>query len=254
MVSLKTITTAAALASVACAFPSGVRLATRQAGEMTSEMASAGATAEGAQTTQSAESNAAARGSQAEAGKGAGAEAGAGAGAKAGAGAGAEGAASGQAAVDQKVVQFAGGLEHLETAFYRQCMQSDKLTASDKTAISQILDTEDKHTVKMQLTAVALGSQPIKACKYKFPLEDRNSIMALALMLEETGQAAYLGAAPLISQDVALPLAGAILPIEAQHATVIRQLMSSGGEGGVGVESAGQRGAVPAVPRAFSTA
>ncbi|RDA90341.1 hypothetical protein CP533_6013 [Ophiocordyceps camponoti-saundersi (nom. inval.)] len=147
----------------------------------------------------------------------------------------------GSANMDTTIAEFARTLELAEGAFYKQVItqnaQNKLFSEEEVDQMQKIFDTEDAHATKLQQVLTAGGGPLIKPCKYKFDTTDRNKILQTALVLEETGQAAYLGAAPLVQSKDTLALAGSILPVESQHATVLRGLLK-----------------MDAVPRPFSNA
>ncbi|RDA87649.1 hypothetical protein CP532_3795 [Ophiocordyceps camponoti-leonardi (nom. inval.)] len=143
--------------------------------------------------------------------------------------------------MDTTIAEFARTLELAEGAFYKQVItqnaQNKLFSDAEVEQMQKIFDTEDAHATQLQQVLTAGGGPLIKPCKYKFETTDRNKILQTALVLEETGQAAYLGAAPLVQSKDTLALAGSILPVESQHATVLRGLLN-----------------MDAVPRPFSNA
>ena len=56
----------------------------------------------------------------------------------------------------------------------------------------------------------------------------RRRFLRTAKVLEDTGVAAYQGQAPLIHQNAVLAPAGAILAVEARHASWVRDLLYAG--------------------------
>ncbi|KAF4584466.1 Ferritin/ribonucleotide reductase-like protein [Ophiocordyceps camponoti-floridani] len=138
------------------------------------------------------------------------------------------GAVAGDANMDVLVVKYARGLELLESEFYRQVITQNARTGffnnKQIEQMTKILDTEDAHATALQQALSAAGGPLIRPCKYKFDLSDANTILTTATILEEGGQAAYQGAAPLLQDKKILATAASILTVEAQHSTVLRML------------------------------
>ena len=67
--------------------------------------------------------------------------------------------------------------------------------------------------------------------EFQYPnvnFNDRNSVLATAKALEDTGVAAYNGAGKYISNADYLVIAGKIVSVEARHASAIRNLINPG--------------------------
>ncbi|KAG7446086.1 uncharacterized protein BT62DRAFT_980966 [Guyanagaster necrorhizus] len=141
---------------------------------------------------------------------------------------------------DVLVVQFADVLEQFESSFYQTALS--KFQASDFTAagfvsasvptelISVIQADEATHSSVLQSVLKSAGQQPITSCTFNFDavLTDVATMAATARVVENLGVAAYLGAAPLLSDPVLLQAAGSILTVEARHQTVLNLLSGTG--------------------------
>jgi hypothetical protein len=121
-------------------------------------------------------------------------------------------------------------LEHLENVFYKQGIstmpESMFLDAGFTSAyynnLKYVAHDEESHVVLLTSALSAAGITPVAACEYSFPFTDPKSFVTLASILEGVGSAAYLGAAPAISDKAYLAVAGAILDLEAIHASLQR--------------------------------
>lgn len=94
----------------------------------------------------------------------------------------------------------------------------------------QILDDLAAHEkAHADFFKAALGTNAIKALEPDFSsinFNDRTAVLAAAKTFEDLGVAAYNGAGRFIQSPVNLALAGKIVPVEARHAALIRDLIS----------------------------
>ncbi|PBL01945.1 hypothetical protein ARMGADRAFT_233290 [Armillaria gallica] len=137
---------------------------------------------------------------------------------------------------DILVLKFADVLEQFESSFYQSALA--KFQASDFTAagflspsvptelFTVIQSDEATHSATLQ----SAGQQPVTSCTFNFDsaLTDVATMAATARVVENLGVAAYLGAAPLLSDPVLLQAAGSILTVEARHQTVLNLLSGTG--------------------------
>ena len=83
---------------------------------------------------------------------------------------------------------------------------------------------EDEHVKTLSDLLTQLGSKPAAAPKTKFGLTDQASFLKLAVTIEDTGVAAYNGAAPMLGTVDLLSALGSIVNIEARHSAALRAL------------------------------
>ncbi len=128
---------------------------------------------------------------------------------------------------DIDILNFALTLEYLESAFYKEAVSNGKLNGRAAKFASVVAQHEAAHVQALKQT---LGSKAVKEPKFDFKgtTSDEKKFIATAIVLEDTGVSAYQGAAPMIKTPAVLAAAGSILPIEARHASWIRNIQGAG--------------------------
>lgn len=154
------------------------------------------------------------------------------------------------ALTDFDVVQFALFLEHLENAFYREGLAT--FTSADfqsglrvfrdandtnegslatsgilfvngtkvRDAVQRVSEHEAAHAEDLAGLLTSLGATPVVECSgYNFDFSSVESFMRTAQLLENTGVAAYVGAASCITTPDYVRVAASIATVEARHAT-----------------------------------
>ncbi len=146
----------------------------------------------------------------------------------------------GTKAQDVKILNFALTLEYLEAAFYAEANAKGALKGAVARFASVVGAHEAAHVAALK---GVLGSKAVARPTFDFKgtTGGEKTFLATAQALEDTGVAAYQGQAPLIHQNAVLASAGAILAVEARHASWVRDLRGGG------------KAPSPA-PEAFSTA
>jgi hypothetical protein len=129
-----------------------------------------------------------------------------------------------------EVLNFALTLEHLEAAFYRDGLAQfgvEGITAlgfqqSVFDSLNEIAQHEVTHVDTLTQVITDLGGQPVAEAQYDFGYADAAGFLATAQALEDTGVAAYQGAASsLIEEDELLTAALTIHAVEARHAAYL---------------------------------
>ncbi len=149
-------------------------------------------------------------------------------------------AQSGTPKSDVKILNFALTLEYLESTFYAEAVSKGALDGELATFAKVVSQHESAHVAALQK---ALGSAAKKKPSFDFKgtTADKQKFAKTAQLLEDTGVSAYQGQAPNIKSAAVLMAAGSILPVEARHASWIRDING--------------RGSNPSpAPSAFSTA
>lgn len=144
---------------------------------------------------------------------------------------------------DFDIVQYALFLEHLENAFYREGLAT--FTAADfqrgirglrsgsldmsgtlfvdgakvRDHVARVGEHEASHAADLYATLASLGATPLEECDgYNFDFSSVESFMVTAQLLENTGVAAYVGAASALSNPDFIRVAASIATVEARHA------------------------------------
>jgi rubrerythrin len=140
---------------------------------------------------------------------------------------------------DLEVLNYALTLEHLEYAFYRDgiekfsdcdlenavaCRFGEEVTMNVPKRLKEVRDNEKAHVDAITKTVKKLGGKPVSEAEYKFPYKNANQFLKVAMALENTGVAAYIGAAPTVSNDKVFKAAAAIQSVEARHASYFNEL------------------------------
>jgi len=141
---------------------------------------------------------------------------------------------------DVDVLNYALTLEHLENAFYRDGLATfsdDELMNADVLSsfgdeirmnvpdhLTAVGEHEAAHVSAITDTVEKLGGSPVEEAEYDFGYETPSEFLAVAKALENTGVAAYKGAAPTVSNDDVFSAAIAIHSVEARHAAFLNEL------------------------------
>jgi hypothetical protein len=132
------------------------------------------------------------------------------------------------AASDVDILNYALTLEYLESAFYAEAISMGKLTGPTAKYAKIVAKDEAQHVAFLK---TALGAKAIATPKFDF--KGTTGAMGLfqktAMALEDTGVAAYKGAAPLIANKKTLAAALSVHSVEARHAAWIRDIIGKGG-------------------------
>jgi hypothetical protein len=143
-------------------------------------------------------------------------------------------------APDVPTLNYALTLEHLENVFYRdgletfsddELMNADVLsdygtTVQEKVPghLAMVGDHEAAHVTARSDTIEQLGGTPVEEANYDFGYETPSEFLGVAKALENTGVAAYKGAAGTISADAVFEAAISIHSVEARHASFLNEL------------------------------
>ena len=128
---------------------------------------------------------------------------------------------------DGTILNFALLLEYLESEFYVQAVDGGALSGPLLTFATTVRDHELAH---VDFLRKALGSAAIAkpAFDFKGTTADPAKFTATAIVLEDTGVAAYNGQGPRLRRKT-LAAAASIVSVEARHAAWIRHLAAAPG-------------------------
>ena len=87
--------------------------------------------------------------------------------------------------------------------------------------LEEIRDHEEAHVMALTETITALGGTPVEEAEYDFGYDDLADFLEVAAALENTGVAAYAGAAPFITDRAIVVAALGIHSVEARHAAYL---------------------------------
>jgi rubrerythrin len=126
------------------------------------------------------------------------------------------------AADDAEILAFALTLEQVESAFYKAAQTRAGLTGNPQALAKTFGAHEDEHVKAISGLITQLGGKPAAPPRTKFALPDQAAFLRLAVTLEDTGVAAYNGAAPLVKTPDLVAALGTIVNVEARHSAALR--------------------------------
>lgn len=135
---------------------------------------------------------------------------------------------------DVGILNYAYALEQLEAAFYTQVRAGGYYAGApqeEKDLFDDLYNHEVIHRdfFKAAITSVAGEDDTLPDLEFdvsSIDFDSRDSVLATAMALEDTGVGAYNGAGDRIADATYLTLAGKIVSVEARHASAIRSLMN----------------------------
>jgi len=134
---------------------------------------------------------------------------------------------------DVGVLNYAYALEQLEADFYTKVVNNfySGISSAEKEIFTDLYHHEVIHRdfFKTAITGATMNVLP--TLEFQYPnvnFNNRNSVLATAKALEDTGVAAYNGAGKYITNPAYLVIAGKIVSVEARHASAIRNIINPG--------------------------
>lgn len=134
------------------------------------------------------------------------------------------------ASQDVEILNFALLLEFLEAEFYREAVDRNTIGGETLAFAKVVRDHEIAHVEFLQQ---ALGSSARSKPEFDFgdTTSDPDKFRATAVVLEDTGVAAYNGQGPRLTKKT-LASAAQIVSVEARHAAWIRKIVGEPAYGG----------------------
>ncbi|WP_431610050.1 ferritin-like domain-containing protein [Chryseobacterium sp. 'Rf worker isolate 10'] len=134
---------------------------------------------------------------------------------------------------DVGVLNYAYALEQLEADFYTKVVNNfySGISTIEKEVFTDLYHHEVIHRDFFKAAISGATDHVLPKLEFQYPnvnFNDRNSVLATAKALEDTGVAAYNGAGKYISNPAYLVIAGKIVSVEARHASAIRNLINPG--------------------------
>lgn len=134
---------------------------------------------------------------------------------------------------DVGVLNYAYALEQLEADFYTKVVNNfySGISNAEKQIFTDLYHHEVIHRDFFKAAISGATSNVLPTLEFQYPnvnFNDRNSVLATAKALEDTGVAAYNGAGKYITNADYLVIAGKIVSVEARHASAIRNLINPG--------------------------
>ncbi|AZB11309.1 ferritin-like domain-containing protein [Chryseobacterium sp. G0162] len=134
---------------------------------------------------------------------------------------------------DVGVLNYAYALEQLEADFYTKVVNNfyAGISSIEKEVFTDLYHHEVIHRDFFKAAISGVTQNVLPKLDFQYPnvnFNDRNSVLATAKALEDTGVAAYNGAGKYITNSAYLVIAGKIVSVEARHASAIRNLINPG--------------------------
>jgi hypothetical protein len=125
---------------------------------------------------------------------------------------------------DRDILNYALTLEYLEAAFYAEANQKAGLTGDAATFAKTAGAHEAAH---VDFLKKALGSAAVASPAFTFgdTTANRTNFLKTAVVLEDTGVAAYIGQAYRLKNTRTILIASHVLAVEARHAAWVRSLI-----------------------------
>ncbi|MBL1222966.1 ferritin-like domain-containing protein [Chryseobacterium sp. L7] len=134
---------------------------------------------------------------------------------------------------DVGVLNYAYALEQLEADFYTKVVNNfySGISSVEKELFTDLYHHEVIHRDFFKAAISGVTQKVLPTLQFQYTnvnFNDRNSVLATAKALEDTGVAAYNGAGKYITNPAYLVIAGKIVSVEARHASAIRNLINPG--------------------------
>lgn len=125
---------------------------------------------------------------------------------------------------DVAILKYALTLEYLEAAFYKEAMDSGKLTGP-ALEFARVVERDERAHVTGLKKALGKAAQAAPKFDFQGTTQADDVFLETAYVLENTGVKAYLGQAKKIKTPAILATAASIVTIEARHSGAVGQLI-----------------------------
>jgi rubrerythrin len=128
---------------------------------------------------------------------------------------------------DIEILNYALTLEYLENEFYKAALKSGVIKTPNVLSTAKLVQSDEAaHVAALPATIKKLGGKPVKKPKFDFSkaITDEKTFLATAVVLEDTGVAAYAGQGPRLKTKAVVVAALGIHSVEARHASALRVL------------------------------
>lgn len=134
---------------------------------------------------------------------------------------------------DVGILNYAYALEQLEADFYTKVVNNfySGISSAEKDILTDLYHHEVIHRDFFKAAISGATTNVLPTLEFQYPgvnFSNRNSVLATAKALEDTGVAAYNGAGKYITNADYLVIAGKIVSVEARHAAAVRDLINPG--------------------------
>ena len=126
------------------------------------------------------------------------------------------------AAQDAEILNFALFLEYLEAEFYADALRRGALTGATL-QFARVVGAHEAAHVEFLRGALGSAARPKPTFDFKGTTSDQAKFRATAIVLEDTGVAAYNGQGTRLTKAT-LAVAATIVSVEARHAAWIRRI------------------------------
>lgn len=120
---------------------------------------------------------------------------------------------------DERILNFALGLEYLQAAFYAEAESQGALGGEIAEFARVVGEQEQRHVERLQ-ELLGSAAQPETDFDLEDPASDENAFLEAAVVLEDTGVSAYIGQGSNLTVDGVAALAP-LISVEARHAAWI---------------------------------
>jgi len=124
---------------------------------------------------------------------------------------------------DQAILNFALLLEYLEAEFYTQAEASGALDG-EAAEFARVVGEHERAHVEFLEGALGDAANPKPTFDFKGTTEDQQMFLQTAIVLEDTGVAAYNGQGARLTKET-LVAAASVVSVEARHAAWVRDIV-----------------------------